>query len=164
MIAKSLGIMLGLAACGVFAGPAVARTMDQPWNIAVTSEAFDAQVAQVRAEMQPKGRYDAIGAADRAMLDADFARISELLRSKESGKPFIDRDQLELANAQERVNAILTRNDGDRLICKMEQRTGTNFKQKVCMTARQREEITRKAQEGYQRELMKGGATQERGN
>ena len=161
MIAKSLGAMLALAACGVFSGSVAARTMDQPWNTAVTSEAFEAQVARVHAEMAPKGRYDSITATDRAAVDADFERIGALLRGKESGKPFTDRDQLELANAQERINALLTRNDGDRLVCGLEQRTGTKFKQKVCLTVREREAIRRGSQEGYQREFRRGSATTE---
>lgn len=164
MIAKSLGVMLGLAMCGAFAGSAVARTMSEPWKVAVTAADFEAQVAEVRAEMAPNGRYDDLTATDRTTVEADLERIGALLRSNESGKPLTDRDQLELANAQERVKAILTRNDGDRLICTMEPRTGTKFKDKVCQTARQREEIRRKSQEGFQREFMKGGGSQEKGN
>ena len=164
MIAKSLGVMLGLAMCGVFASSAVARAVSEPWKVDSTSAEFEAQVAEVRAEMAPKGRYEAITATDRAAVEADLERIGALLHSQESGKALTDREQLELANAQERVNAVLTRNDGDRLICTMEPRTGTKFKDKVCQTARQREEIRRKAQEGYQRELMRGGGSQERGS
>lgn len=160
MIAKSLGVMLGLATCGAFAGTAFAS---EPWKVAVTSEAFEGQAAAVRAEMAPNGRYDNLTATDRAAVETDLERIGALLRSKESGKALADRDLLELANAQERVKAILARNDGDRLICTMEPRTGTKFKDKVCQTARQREEIRRKSQEGFQREVMKGGGSQERG-
>ncbi|MBO9664624.1 hypothetical protein [Dokdonella sp.] len=161
---KSFGLVLALVACG-FAGPAVAKRGETSWAVkADTPAAFEEQAAQVREDMQESGQYGDISAADRKAVEADLEKIGALLKSKGSANALNDGEQVELANAQERVNAILTRNDGDRLVCTYERRSGSNFKYKTCMTASQRESVRRKSQDGYQNQLMKGGGSQAMGN
>jgi hypothetical protein len=50
----------------------------------------------------------------------------------------------EVANAQEEANALLTDNDGDRLICRYEKRTGSHFRVKRCSTV---DELARRRHE-----------------
>ncbi len=161
-LTKTLAAVLFAAvACGV-AGGAMAKS-DIKFNIG-SMEEFDRQVADVQAEMSNGGQYAEIGRKDRAALDTEFARMRSLLDRKFSTGRLEDRDQVELANAQERANAILTRNDGDRLICTWERRSGSNFKYKSCMTASQRDGERRRSQDGYQNAIMQGGGSQQKGN
>ncbi len=161
MSMKSLGCVLVLAAWG-FAGPLMAK---QEWTFSAdTPAAFEEQVEKVHEEMKGEGRYGDISAKDRTAVEADLNRIRDLLGRKGSAGALNDTDQVDLVNAQERVNAILTRNDGDRLVCTYERRSGSNFKYKNCVTVRDRDTARRKSQEGYQNELMRGGGAQQRGN
>lgn len=152
---------LAALTCG-FLASAVAKS-DLKFNIE-SMDAFDQQVSSVHAEMSNGGQYSEIGREDRAALDVEFGRMRSLLERKFSTGRLEDRDQVELANAQEHANAILTRNDGDRLICTWERRSGSNFKYKSCMTASQRDGERRRSQDGYQNAIMKGGGSQQRGN
>lgn len=165
---KSIGLLLGIAVGGVLAFPVVgsaSAAKGMPWKFAVdTPAAFEAQAADVRKEMGTNGKYGAISVADRTAVEADLDKIDALVRKRGSADKLNDADQVDLMNAQERINAVLTRNEGNRLICKMEPRTGTNFKVKVCMTAHERDEIRRKSQEAFQDNLMGGSPSQAPGD
>lgn|SRR5574337_192892 len=161
---KSVGLWW-LAACAVFALPILGHAAATPWKVVVdTPRAFEAQAAQVRKEMGPRGQYGGISASDRAVVDADLDTIDALLRKRGSAAKLSDSDQVALMNAQERINAVLTRNEGNRLICTLEARTGSNFKQKVCRTQAEIDSIRRKSQQGFQDDLMRGSASQSKGN
>ncbi len=161
---KSVGL-LWLVACVVCALPTLGHAANTQWKVAVdTPQAFEAQAAQVRKEMSPHGKYGGISLNEHTAVDADLDQIDGLLRKRGSATKLNDSDQVALMNAQERVNAVLTRNEGNRLICTMEARTGTNFKQKVCRTQAEIDGIRRNSQQGFQDALLKNGATQEKGN
>lgn len=119
-------------------------------------ESFDRQVSDVHGKMLEGGGYAGIQPKERAQLDSDFSLIRELLERKFASGKLDDRDQVDLANAQERANAILTRNDSDRLVCTYDKRTGSNFKFKHCMSISDREAARRKSIDGYQSQLMGG--------
>lgn len=148
---KSFGLALVLVACG-FAGAAVAKRGESAWIFkADTPAAFEEQAAKVREGMRGSGPYANISASDRHALEVDLDKIGELLRRKGSASALSDGEQVDLVNAQERVNAILTHNDGDRLICTYERRSGSNFKYKTCLTASQRDRTRQQSQEGMDR-------------
>ena len=147
------------------AAQAAPSVKQKEWSFTIDDVAqFEAQAAEVRKEMGTDGQYGAISVNDRKAVEADLDRIEAILGSKDSVSKLNDQKQVDIVNAQERINAVLTRNDGNRLICTMEARTGTRFKEKVCVTARQREAIRRDSQKAFQDTLLKGGGTQERGN
>lgn len=161
-LSKKLSTALfAVFACG-FAASSIAKS-DMKFSIESMDE-FDRQVSEVHAKMDGGGQYAEIGSKDRAAFDAELARIRALLERKLSTGKLVDRDQVDLINAQERANAILTRNDGDRLICTWERRSGSNFKHKSCMTASQRDAARRNSQDGYQNAFMRGGSSQQGGN
>lgn len=152
-------------ACAVLLPTIVHAAKQKSWNFAVDSPAeFEAQAAEIRQEMGTDGQYGAISVNDRKAVEADLERIEAILTSKDSMDRLNDQQKIDIVNAQERINAVLTKNDGNRLICTMEQRTGTKFKEKVCVTAKQREQIRDDAQKAYRDTLMKGGGTQQPGN
>lgn len=168
MVARSMNILFGLAVCAVLAFPVVgsaSAAKGAEWKFKVdTPQAFEAQAAEVRKEMGTDGRYGAISVDDRTAVDTDLDRIDALVRKRGSASKLNDAEQVELMNAQERINAVLTNNDGNRLICTMEPRTGTKFKTKVCLTQHERDQVRLKSQQGYQDSLMGGSATQQPGN
>ncbi|MCW5578511.1 MAG: hypothetical protein KIS89_07700 [Dokdonella sp.] len=152
---------LALLACLAVPGAlAFARTADQPWPSSVDAAQFAEQAAAVQEEMKPGGRFGAIGAADRSEVERNLGVVQKLFDERGAASRMNNREQVQLANAQEKINALLTGNDDERLICTLEQRSGTHFKTKICQTARQRREVTRQSQEGYQRQLMQGGPSQ----
>ena len=161
-------VRLLFVVCGMFAFPLVggaSAVKGAPWTFAMdTPQAFAAQADKIHKEMGTDGKYGAISVADRSAVDADLDKIDALLRARGSATKLNDSEQVDLMNAQERINAVLTRNDGNRLICTMEQRTGTKFKMKVCKTQAERDEIRRRSQQAHQDVLMQGGATYEPGN
>ena len=159
---KSMGL-LWLVACAVFALPLLGHAAGTAWKVAVdTPQAFEAQAAQVRKEMGPRGQYGGISLNERTAVGTDLDQIDVLLRKRGSATKLNDVDQVALMNAQERINAVLTRNEGNRLICTLEAHTGTNFKQKVCRTQAEIDGTRRNSQKAFQDDLMRGSASQEK--
>ena len=154
MLARPLNFLLALFACGALALPVIGSAgaaTGAPWKFAVdTPAAFEAQAAEVRKEMGADGQYGGITLSDRNAVEADLGTIDALLRKRGSATKLNDAEQVELMNAQEHINAVLTSNDGNRLICTMESRTGTKFKMKVCQTAKERERIRARGREGFE--------------
>ena len=153
---QSVGrVLCGAILVGILAlPPGVGAAQQKSWQFAVdTPEEFSVAAAALRLEMEPEGRYAEASAADRAAVERDLALMQRLIESRGTAGQLPERQQVELANAQERVNAILTRNDGDRMVCTYERRTGSNFKEKICATARARDHARKDAREGM-RDLM----------
>lgn len=157
--------LLWIVACAVFALPILGHAVGPDWKVVTDSpQAFAKQAAEVRKEMGPRGEYGGISGNERSAVDADLDTIEALLKKRGSASKLNDSEQVDLMNAQERINAVLTKNEGNRLICTMEPRLGTNFKQKVCRTQAEIDNTRRNSQQGFQDSLMRGGATQSRGN
>jgi hypothetical protein len=144
MLAKLFQIAL-LTMCagvlGLVAGPAEAKQPESKVKVApaTTPEAFAKQAAAGRAAMRGGGRYSSISRTDREQVEEDIVTIEQLLTERGSFANLSEREQVELINAQEEANALLTENDGDRLICRYEKKTGTHFREKYCITARAQE-------------------------
>ena len=159
---RSTGLLC-LAACAVFALPVLGHATSPQWKVvADTPQAFEAQAAQVRKDMGPHGEYGGISLNDRQTVEADLDIIDALLHKRSSASKLNDVDQVALMNSQEQINAVLTRNENNRLICTLEARTGTKFKTKICRTQAEIDSIRRNSQKGFQDSLMQGSATQEK--
>ncbi len=158
---KSVGL-LWVVACALFALPILGHAASAPSKMVVdTPQAFEAQAAQVRKEMGPHGKYGGISADERTAVNADLDKIDALLRKQSATAKLKDSEQVDLMNAQERINAVLTRNEGNRLVCTLEARTGTKFKDKVCRTQAEIDSIRLNSQQGFQDDLMRGSALME---
>ena len=101
---------------------------------ASTPADFAEQAQTVRTAMEQGGRFAEISSSNKSRVNELLVQIASLL-SRGSFTALPVADQTEMINAQEEANAILTKNDGERLICTHERPTGTKFKQKVCRTA-----------------------------
>ncbi len=134
-IAKVVVFAVGLA---LSIGAMAAEKLD-PALQAVTKEKFDDQAAAIRQQMKAGGRWEFVDTAERASVNSRLDEIAALLATATSADE-LSRDQKgKLLQAQEDVNAILTKKDGRRLICQQVAPTGSNRKQKQCSTFAERE-------------------------
>ena len=125
-VALLTGIAVATAVHGAEKGKDVVK--------ADTRDAFTAQAAEVRKAMQPDGRYAYVNPDEHAKVDAGLDRMGALFDANGSVAQMDKATQVELFNAQESVNAILTLRDRDRLICERGTTTGSRVVATSCHT------------------------------
>lgn len=149
-----------VAAAPVQAAPAAPTTAipeenGKPVVKADTADNFQAIVAAVRQQMQPGGRWQYIDNKERATIDGSFADMQTLYDRYGSVDKMDQNARLRLLADQNTVNAILTRKDGDRLICETNMPVGSHFPVKTCKTYAQMQ-----AEEGRAQEFLRQRNTQ----
>ena len=139
---------------------AVASASTEKYITSNDLQSFDAQAKDVTAGMTAGGRFQFVSESKRARV----AELLELIRSILVKYPAVDaigdRDKLLVFNSQEEINAILTKGDGERLICTKEAVVGTHRVTKVCVTQAQKEQ----QQEVARRALQSNTGNQTGGN
>lgn len=120
---------------------------------------FEAVAADINKQMQTGGRWQYVNDTERQKLATGFSSMRTLFDQYGTVDKMgpVARDRL-LA-AQNEVNEILTRSDGNRLVCEYTRPVGTHFPVKTCKTYAQSE---REAHQAAQ-ELEKQMQTQPRG-
>jgi hypothetical protein len=78
-------------------------------------------------------------AAIRQQVERNLQTMGDLLARHTDAAALAERDKAALLQAQENVNAILTRNDGRRLICERSRPTGSHLGKDKCVTFAERE-------------------------
>jgi hypothetical protein len=141
-IAKAVVFAVGLA---LSMGAVAAEKKLDPALQAVTKEKFDDQAAAIRQQMKPGGRWEFVDAEERSQVNARLDEIASLLATAASVDELSRDSKGRLLEAQEDVNAVLTKKDGRRLICQQVAPTGSNRKQKQCSTFAERERERRDA-------------------
>ncbi len=143
-----------LMAALLVAGHAQAQELDRIdfEATATTADDFRAQAGRVRASLGDGARHASATADERARIEALLARIEQRFVARGSSASFSEGDRLDVFNAQEEVNAILARNDGNRLVCEFITRTGSHRRSKECLSVRERE-ARRAAQHEALREI-----------
>lgn len=129
-------LMFVAVAGALCASPADARKKDQDVPVippATNAVEFEKLAADIRSGLGSDGRYQYVPPSQERTLLDDLDTISELL-AKGDPNSLGEEDKLALFNAQERANGILTKYDGDRKICQIRNRTGSNRRETVCMT------------------------------
>lgn len=142
--------------------PAVAIPVNdkgQPVVRADTAENFEAIVAAIHQQMQPGGRWEFVDQSERATIDENFADMTKLYNQFGSVDKMDQVARMRLLQDQSTVNAILTKKDGERLVCHEEIRVGTHLPVKTCRTYAQMEAERR----GAQNTLRQLGPTMQRG-
>ena len=141
-IVKAVVFAVGLAlSVGAFAAE---KKLD-PALQAVTKEKFDDQSAAIRQQMKPGGRWEFVNTEERATVNSRLDDIAALLAKVASVDELDGSSKGKLLEAQEDVNAVLTKKDGRRLICQQVTPTGSNRKQKQCTTFAEQERERRDA-------------------
>ncbi|WP_386065578.1 hypothetical protein ACFJIW_13715 [Tahibacter sp. UC22_41] len=144
-----------LAGCLIFAATAAARERVERPLTADSKTLFDDQAAAIRQEMQSGGRYEFVSEAERADVESNLVRIAGVLGRHADAQAFSDGDKAELLQAQENVNAVLTRNDGRRMVCVRERPTGSHLGKDKCQTFAEIERARRSSETDVRRLQMK---------
>lgn len=155
------------AAAPTAAAPAAATVPQEkgkPVVKADNKENFEAIVAAIHQQMQPGGRWQYIDSNERATLDNSFTDMGKLYEQFGSVDKMDQAGKVRLLADQSTVNAILTKRDGDRLICQSEVPVGSHLPVKTCKTYTQVQAEQRGAQEMLRQRSISGGVQQKSGH
>jgi len=109
---------------GLLSGTAFADSTLKP---AATKQDFIDQADAIRQEMNTGGRYEFVTATERQIVTEILDEITTIMGKHKSANGLNERELATILNDQEQANAILTRRDGERLVCANEARTGTHI-------------------------------------
>jgi hypothetical protein len=93
-----------------------------------------ATIAAVDKEMQPGGRWQYVTAKDREAVSANFAKMQQLFDKYGTIDNMDGHARQRMLDAQNNINAILTHDDGNRLICEFRRPIGSHLPVKTCKT------------------------------
>lgn len=113
---------------------AVPEANGKPVVKADTKDSFEAIVAAIQQQMQPGGRWQYIDKGERTTVDGSFADMQKLYDQFGSVGKMDQNAKVRLLADQSTVNAILTKKDGDRLICETVMPVGSHLPVKTCKT------------------------------
>lgn len=100
---------------------------------------FEARMISVEQALDD-GEYGEISSTDRREVLAALERIRTALGPSGDAGQLNERQKLKVFNDQELVNNILTSaDDGSRLVCRREKRTGTHVASNQCLTVAERQ-------------------------
>ncbi|MBN8736932.1 MAG: hypothetical protein J0H27_11770 [Xanthomonadales bacterium] len=129
-----------------------------------SKENFEAIVAAIHQQMQPGGRWQYIDNSERTTIDGSFADMGKLYDQFGSVDKMDQAGKVRLLADQSTVNAILTKKDGDRLICQSEIPVGSHLPVRTCRTYAQVQAEQRGAQEMMRERAVRGGVQQKSGH
>jgi hypothetical protein len=95
---------------------------------------FSSVTTSVQKEMLPGGRFEFVETSERGSLNTRLADMQALFDKHGTVAQMDMQTKVQLFNDQEAVNAILTRRDNERLICKHEATLGTHIQRTTCQT------------------------------
>lgn len=99
-----------------------------------TPETFQPQIDRIRAGFEHGGRYEYINQDNKETVNQGLDSMLALIRKNGTVAAMSTPDRIALFNAQEKVNAILTHSDSNRLICEKEQQPGSLMRITTCHT------------------------------
>ena len=111
--------------------------------------AFDQLESILQDEMDVGGRFAYVETDERLAIDASLRRMRGLLAGKRTLAELDEDERVAVFNAQAQINAILTRRDGERVICDRRIIVGSHRKETFCETY-----ADRMARIKYSRERM----------
>ncbi|NLG58656.1 MAG: hypothetical protein GX538_00635 [Gammaproteobacteria bacterium] len=119
-------------------------------DLDLASRPLSEQAAKIRSDLADRETYVEIGAADRTAVLNLLEQMELELGATGSVEALTDAQKVELFNAQERINTILTgAREDSRQVCERRQVTGSHRKQVTCTTVAER----RRQRESSQQEL-----------
>lgn len=148
-------VALQLVAVLMLAGAAGATERIERPLTADTPTLFDDQAAAIRQQMAPGGYYEFVPLPERIEVEQNLDRMASVLAQHTDPIAMSESAKTALLQAQEAVNAVLTRNDGRRLICRRERPTGSHLGKDKCQTLAERERARRGSETEVRRLQMK---------
>ena len=137
-LALALGVSLALSA-----GAAFAQAPEQPQTV---SEILQFQHALRGKLDQPNGEYSRFDEGQIARMKHAQDNVFRMLSGVNSLNDLSENEKIEVSNSLDQVKAILLANEGNRLICYRERKTGTNLLTKRCETYAEREAHARESE------------------
>lgn len=101
---------------------------------ATTKDDMTAVTEAVHKQMAAGGRYEFVTTAERGEIDTKLAEMQAIFDRDGSVATMNQDTKIRVYNDQETVNAILTKRDGDRRICKSVAPTGSLIPKTTCHT------------------------------
>ncbi len=125
-----MGVLAGLL---LATGAAMAGETDggRPFDIS-TPQSFHEQAAQVRAGLGAGGEYAFLSAQDRTRVEREIATMNALLQRHGNIEAMTGAQRVDLYNAQETANMILTRGREGIIRCAWAPRTGSLIPRTFC--------------------------------
>lgn len=114
---------------------------------AATKDDLTAAAEAVHKQMAPGGRFEFVSTAERGEVDAKLADMQVMFDRSGSVASMNQESKIRLFNDQESVNAILTKRDSDRRICKSVAPTGSLIPKTSCHTYGEIEKSQRDSQQ-----------------
>jgi hypothetical protein len=139
---------------------AAAQSPAEATKNADSREKLSQVAANVREEMRTGGRFEFVKAGERETIDGKFAEMDALYAQAGSVDAMKDDAKIELFNAQETINSILTQRDANRIVCKNEPIIGSHVRTKTCRTYREelaKADASRKAMDEWSSLTCRGG-------
>ena len=95
---------------------------------------FSQVVDQIEQEMAPGGLYSATTPEDQLKVRKSLGRMATVLEGHNTIAELEEEQKIELINLQSEVNALLTGNVKEQLVCTRREVPGTKIPQSVCET------------------------------
>jgi len=105
-----------------------------------TKEKFQQVSENIRKEMNEGGRYEYVTPKEHKTIEDKLGEVEALFTQYGSIADMKQDQKVQLFNAQETVNSILTHRDRDRVICKNEAPLGSHIPVTSCHTYGQEED------------------------
>ena len=116
-----------LATAAALADPPPGKPLDVS-----TPQSFREQAAQVRAGLGPGGEYAFLSAQERARVEREISAMDAMFRRYRNIEAMGGAGRVELYNAQESVNGILTRGRSGTTRCAWAEPTGSHIPRTLC--------------------------------
>lgn len=123
----------------------------EPVVKADTKENFEAVAAAIQQQMQPGGRWQFVDGNERNLVDGSFVDMRNLYNKFGSVDKMDQAAKIRLLADQSTVNAILTKRDGERLICQSQMPVGSHIPVRTCRTYAQIQTEQRQTQQSLMR-------------
>jgi hypothetical protein len=133
-IMKTIAAMVIALSLAALHPVAAKEHYNEPGVKADTKEAFASIAEGVRKEMEDGGRFEYVKPDERKTVESKLVEMDQLFEKKSSVTDMTQDEKVALFNAQETVNAILTRRDRDRVICKNQAPIGSHIPVTTCHT------------------------------
>ncbi|QBB71933.1 hypothetical protein ELE36_17065 [Pseudolysobacter antarcticus] len=95
---------------------------------------FKAQSETLQKQMEAGGRYEFVKPDEHERINADLQKIQGLLERQAAGSTLSREDIAAQLTAQNEINAIFAKRDGDRLVCERTTPIGSHLPQTTCVT------------------------------
>ena len=136
----ALAFGVSMALCG---GAAFAQAPEQPQTV---SEILQFQHALRNKLDAPSGEYSRFDEGQVARMKHAQDNVFRVLSGVNSLDDLDENQKIAVSNSLDEVKAILLANEGNRLICYREKKTGTNLLTKRCETYADREAHARESE------------------